>query len=224
MTKETGNVRFALSRTGSRGAAELSGVPELSGSLELGPFLVAVTDRGVSWLDIGDDDETLRARFLAWAGKRFPGVTPRELEPTGDPALGGAVRAVLTAIGSRGKPLKGGDAIPGANACMLDERGTDLQLLVWRALRAIPAGTTASYAEIARAVRRPRAARAVANACAANRIAILTPCHRAVRSDGSLGGYRWGIDRKKALLALESENEAACGRSSPSTIRRNPVQ
>jgi AraC family transcriptional regulator of adaptative response/methylated-DNA-[protein]-cysteine methyltransferase len=86
----------------------------------------------------------------------------------------------------------------------LDLRGTSFQQDVWQALRRIPKGATASYAEIARAVGRPKSVRAVAQACAANPLAVAVPCHRVVRSDRSLSGYRWGVDRKKQLLAREA--------------------
>jgi AraC family transcriptional regulator of adaptative response/methylated-DNA-[protein]-cysteine methyltransferase len=86
----------------------------------------------------------------------------------------------------------------------LDMRGTDFQQRVWRALRDIPAGSTASYAEIARRIGAPDAVRAVAQACAANRLAIVIPCHRVVRSDGALSGYRWGVERKRMLLQQEA--------------------
>ena len=85
----------------------------------------------------------------------------------------------------------------------LDIRGTAFQHRVWEALTRIPAGATASYAEIAKAIGAPRAARAVARACAANRLAVVIPCHRVVRGDGTLSGYRWGPDRKRALLDKE---------------------
>jgi AraC family transcriptional regulator of adaptative response/methylated-DNA-[protein]-cysteine methyltransferase len=85
----------------------------------------------------------------------------------------------------------------------LDARGTDFQRKVWRALREIPAGATASYLDIANRIGSPKSVRAVAAACAANPIAIAIPCHRVVRSDGGLSGYRWGIERKRALLARE---------------------
>jgi AraC family transcriptional regulator of adaptative response/methylated-DNA-[protein]-cysteine methyltransferase len=88
----------------------------------------------------------------------------------------------------------------------LDIRGTAFQHRVWDALRRIPAGSTASYAEIANAIGAPGSARAVARACASNRIAVAIPCHRVVRSDGSLSGYRGGVDRKRALLAKEAKS------------------
>ncbi len=86
----------------------------------------------------------------------------------------------------------------------LDVRGTAFQQRVWRALRATRAGSTVSYAEVARRIGAPRSVRAVAQACAANPLAVLIPCHRVVRHDGALSGYRWGIERKRALLTLES--------------------
>ncbi len=86
----------------------------------------------------------------------------------------------------------------------LDIRGTVFQQRVWEALRAIPAGRTATYAEIAKAVGHPTAARAVAQACAANPLAIAIPCHRVVRTDGDLSGYRWGVERKRELLGREA--------------------
>jgi AraC family transcriptional regulator of adaptative response/methylated-DNA-[protein]-cysteine methyltransferase len=85
----------------------------------------------------------------------------------------------------------------------LDIQGTAFQARVWRALQKIPLGKTASYTEIAAALGQPRAVRAVAQACAANKLALLVPCHRVIRSDGDLGGYRWGLERKRALLARE---------------------
>jgi AraC family transcriptional regulator of adaptative response/methylated-DNA-[protein]-cysteine methyltransferase len=87
----------------------------------------------------------------------------------------------------------------------LDIRGTAFQQRVWYALREIPSGQTASYAEIARRIGSPKAIRAVAGACAANNIAVAIPCHRVVRSDGSLTGYAWGVERKRALLNMEAD-------------------
>ena len=86
----------------------------------------------------------------------------------------------------------------------LDVRGTAFQERVWQALRAIPVGSTASYAEVARLIGAPTATRAVAQACGANRLAVAIPCHRVVRSDGALSGYRWGVERKRQLLAREA--------------------
>lgn len=90
----------------------------------------------------------------------------------------------------------------------LDIRGTAFQQRVWQALRAIPPGATLSYAELAARLGMPKAARAVARACAANPLAVAIPCHRVLRTDGALSGYRWGVARKRALLAREAEGRA----------------
>lgn len=90
-------------------------------------------------------------------------------------------------------------------ALPLDIRGTAFQQRVWQALQAIPVGETVSYADIARRLGAPKAVRAVAGACAANVLAVAIPCHRVVRNDGALSGYRWGVDRKKALLEKEAQ-------------------
>ena len=95
---------------------------------------------------------------------------------------------------------------PAAGDLPLDLRATAFQARVWQALREIPRGQTRSYAEVARAVGQPSAVRAVARACATNPVAIAVPCHRVIGSDGSLTGYRWGIERKKKLLAMEKMN------------------
>ena len=87
----------------------------------------------------------------------------------------------------------------------LDIRGTAFQQRVWQALRQVPAGRTASYTEIANAIGSPKSVRAVAQACAANALAVAIPCHRIVRNDGGLSGYRWGVERKRALLEKESQ-------------------
>jgi AraC family transcriptional regulator of adaptative response/methylated-DNA-[protein]-cysteine methyltransferase len=89
----------------------------------------------------------------------------------------------------------------------LDIRGTTFQQRVWQALREIPVGETASYTDIARRIGSPKAVRAVAQACAANALAVAIPCHRVVRNDGALSGYRWGVERKRALLEKEVEGE-----------------
>ena len=88
-------------------------------------------------------------------------------------------------------------------AIPLDTRGTAFQLRVWKALQRIPRGTTLSYGEVARRIGQPTAVRAVARACATNPVAVVVPCHRVVREDGGLGGYRWGVERKEAMLDRE---------------------
>lgn len=151
------------------------------GPSSIGRLLVAWTPRGVCAVYPGDDDATLESALAT----EFARATRQRVAPESTFAR---VAAALDA---------GRDAPP------LDPQGTAFQRAVWAELARIPAGGTRSYAEVARAVGRPDAVRAVAGACAANNLAVLIPCHRVLRSDGSLGGYRWGEARKRALLARE---------------------
>ena len=156
------------------------------GACALGSVLVAATPRGVCAILLGDDPEAL-VRDLQ---DRFP-----RAELVGaDPGFEGWVARVVALVEA---PALGLD-LP------LDIRGTAFQQRVWQALRDIPPGATVSYRDVAERVGRPGAARAVAGACAANPIAVAIPCHRVVRTDGSLSGYRWGVDRKRALQKRES--------------------
>jgi len=156
------------------------------GQCSLGAILVASSDKGVCAILLGDDPDAL-ARDLQ---DRFPKA---ELVG-GDPDY---ERVVATVVGFVEAPRIGLD-LP------LDVRGTAFQERVWRALRKIPPGSKATYAEIARRIGEPRAVRAVAGACAANQLAVAIPCHRVVRSDGGLSGYRWGVERKRRLLEREA--------------------
>ena len=156
------------------------------GQSSLGAILVAASNKGVCAIQFGDYPEAL-VRALQ---DRFPKA---ELIG-GDAAFEQLVARVVGLIEA---PAQDHD-LP------LDVRGTAFQQQVWQALRDIPAGLTASYAEIAARIGRPKAVRAVAQACAANELAVAIPCHRVVRRDGALSGYRWGIERKQALLARES--------------------
>ncbi|MDR3388329.1 MAG: bifunctional DNA-binding transcriptional regulator/O6-methylguanine-DNA methyltransferase Ada [Rudaea sp.] len=155
------------------------------GECSLGSILVAQSDLGVCAIALGDEPDAL-ARDLQ---DRFPNA---EL-------IGGDAKfeqLVAHVVGFVETPAAGLD-LP------LDVRGTAFQQRVWQALREIPAGMTASYADIAGRIGAPRAVRAVAAACAANALAVAIPCHRVIRQDGALSGYRWGAERKRALLARE---------------------
>ncbi|WP_156680648.1 bifunctional DNA-binding transcriptional regulator/O6-methylguanine-DNA methyltransferase Ada [Sphingomonas profundi] len=156
------------------------------GQCALGAILVAASDKGIAAILIGDDP----ADLVEDLQDRFPAATL-----IGDDA--GYQALVAQVIGFVEAPATGLD-LP------LDVRGTAFQQRVWQALRRIPAGRTASYAEIAAAIGAPSAVRAVAGACAANSHAVAIPCHRVVRTDGALSGYRWGVERKRRLLALEA--------------------
>lgn len=158
-------------------------------SCELGRCLVALSDRGICAVLLGDDDDTL----LAELRQCFPSAH----FATADATSQAQIQTVIASLNQRSTPL----TLP------LDIRGTAFQQQVWQALRTIPAGETRSYQQIADGIGNPKAVRAVAGACAANRLAILIPCHRVVRGDGSLSGYRWGVTRKAALLAREKEQE-----------------
>jgi AraC family transcriptional regulator, regulatory protein of adaptative response / methylated-DNA-[protein]-cysteine methyltransferase len=156
------------------------------GEASLGAVLVAATDRGVCAIMLGDDPEAL-VRELQ---DRFPRA---ELEG-GDAEFERTVAQVVGLVEAPGQRLD----LP------LDIRGTAFQQRVWAALSAIPAGKTATYKEIARAIGQPKAVRAVAQACGANPLAVAIPCHRVVRSDGDLSGYRWGVERKRKLIDREA--------------------
>jgi len=158
------------------------------GDCSLGLVLVAASDKGVCAILFGDDPETLAGDLK----KQFP----RAQLVGGDKSFEQLASEV---IGFVENPRNDFD-LP------LDIRGTAFQHRVWDALRRIPVGSTASYAEIAKIIGAPRSTRAVARACATNRIAVAIPCHRVVRSDGSLSGYRGGVARKRALLAKEAKS------------------
>ncbi len=160
------------------------------GQSSLGAILVASSARGVAAILIGDDPDAL-ARDLQ---DRFP----RARLVGGD---AGYEALVARVVGLVEAPAHGLD-LP------LDIRGTVFQQRVWQALRAIPAGCTLSYRELAERIGTPNAVRAVAGACAANSLAIAIPCHRVVRTDGALSGYAWGVERKRQLLRREAETPA----------------
>jgi AraC family transcriptional regulator of adaptative response/methylated-DNA-[protein]-cysteine methyltransferase len=156
------------------------------GESSLGSILVAATEKGICAISLGDDP----ADLLRALEDRFP-----EAELVGGDA--DFEQLVATVVGLVEKPERAVD-LP------LDIRGTAFQQRVWKALRAIPPGKTASYAEIADDIGAPKSVRAVAGACAANNLAIVIPCHRVVRNDGAISGYRWGVARKRSLLAREA--------------------
>lgn len=151
----------------------------------LGWVLVAATERGICCAELDDTSESLVARLKI----RFPAATLTADEDD----LRGWAEQIVRYITAPGRTPE----LP------LDIQGTAFQTRVWRALQRIPLGKTATYTEIASALGQPNAVRAVARACASNKIALLVPCHRVIGSDGTLRGYRWGVERKRALLARE---------------------
>ena len=152
----------------------------------LGSILVAASDKGVCAVLLGDDPQALL--------RDLQDSFPRARLIGGEGAFEQMVAKVIGVVEGSGA----------AADLPLDVRGTAFQHRVWQALREIPAGATASYTEIARRIGEPKAVRAVAGACAANKLAVVIPCHRVVRTDGALSGYRWGVERKRALLAREA--------------------
>src|SRR6266700_1409410 len=155
-------------------------------STELGKMLIATTPRGVCAVRFGENETALL----------------RELKRDFHAAAIHRDDQALAPVASQVEQLLSGPAAP--RNIPLDIQGTAFQQLVWDALRRIPAGETRSYAEVAKTIGRPKAVRAVANACASNPVALVVPCHRVVQKNGSLAGYRWGVKRKAALLAKES--------------------
>ena len=147
----------------------------------LGPMLVAASEKGVCRVAFGEDGAELAARF------------PKAVLAEGDAGFAALLGEVIAVVEAPGR----GHAVP------LDVAGTAFQEAVWRALRAIPPGETRSYAQIAVAAGHPGAVRAAGGANGANPVAVLIPCHRVIRADGSLGGYAWGGDVKRELLARE---------------------
>lgn len=154
----------------------------------LGRCLVALSSRGICAVLLGDND----AQVIAELRNLFPSAQSQQ----GSPDFHQQIREVVMHLDNRPLPL----SLP------LDIRGTAFQQQVWQALRNIPRGETRSYQQIAAAIGNPKAVRAVAGACAANKLAVIVPCHRVVREDGSLSGYRWGVSRKAALLLQEKRS------------------
>ena len=164
------------------------GIAYVTVPTSLGRLLVAATERGVCRVALGDSDAALAAELIA----EFSAA--RVVEDQGG-KLQGWVTAILAYLDGREPDLD----LP------LDIRATAFQRRVWQELQRIPFGKTRSYAEVGRRIGRPTAARAVAQACATNPVALVIPCHRVVREDGDLGGYRWGVDRKRVLLEKERD-------------------
>jgi AraC family transcriptional regulator of adaptative response/methylated-DNA-[protein]-cysteine methyltransferase len=157
----------------------------------LGSVLVAATGKGICAIEFGDDRNTLAAQLR----DKFPKAEVR----LADKGFATTVDAVVALLENPTRGLN----LP------LDIQGTVFQQRVWAALQKVPPGETASYTEIAERIGKPTAARAVAAACASNPLAVAMPCHRVVRADGGVSGYRWGVDRKRELLRREGAAPAA---------------
>lgn len=171
-------------------------------STPLGGLLMAATLRGVCFAQFGDSE----AFLLSLLQSEFPKASLHAAGPD-DAQLDSWMEALQAHLAER-EP---------APQLPLDLRGTAFQIKVWRFLLGLAAGETTSYAQLATGIGNPAAVRAAASACAANRIAVLVPCHRVLRGDGSLGGYRWGLERKAALLRAERPDQPASKRSITAT-------
>jgi AraC family transcriptional regulator, regulatory protein of adaptative response / methylated-DNA-[protein]-cysteine methyltransferase len=192
---------------------------------EFGRLLVAATERGVCFVELGDDDQTLAAGLAAEYPLATRTQAPAELREWMSAVLATLDGASPRAIAPRVQMVKPAETVdeaegtetrtapprrPAGAAPMvpLDVKATDFKWRVWRALQEIPYGETRSYAQVAAAIGAPRAVRAVANACATNNAALVIPCHRVIGSNGTLTGYRWGVERKRRLLEHERNQVA----------------
>src|SRR5215471_5675043 len=157
----------------------------------LGVMMIGATDRGICFLQFGDSREEL----LAQLKREYPAA---EVQAMGEPCSAEYREWIDGLMEYLGSGRAGGP--PGLP---YDVQGTAFQVKVWNYLQGIPSGQVQSYGEVTAGIGEPKAVRAVARACASNRVAILIPCHRVIRGNGELGGYRWGLGRKRALLELE---------------------
>jgi AraC family transcriptional regulator of adaptative response/methylated-DNA-[protein]-cysteine methyltransferase len=188
---EESNQRLGMTPSAYRNGGKAMQIQTAIVDCPLGRMLVAATERGVCAVSLGKEDANLQAELRA----EYPAA---EIAPAAD-GLQSEVHALLDYLSGQQPRLD----LP------LDVQATAFQLRVWEELRRIPYGETRTYSQVAEAIGRPRAVRAVANACANNPAALVTPCHRVIRTDGSLGGYRWGLERKVSLLAEEKAHALA---------------
>jgi AraC family transcriptional regulator of adaptative response/methylated-DNA-[protein]-cysteine methyltransferase len=180
-------------RSGGKGLT----ISYASGQTPLGLLMIGATDRGICFLQFGDNDRTLQAELR----RQFPAAAVQPMPATHQEQF----ESWMAALKRHLRGLEPRLDLP------LDVRGTAFQLIVWRYLQKVPYGEVRSYSEVAEAIGKPSAARAVARACASNSVALLIPCHRVVRGTGELGGYRWGVQRKRVLLDTERASSKRAG-------------
>jgi AraC family transcriptional regulator, regulatory protein of adaptative response / methylated-DNA-[protein]-cysteine methyltransferase len=180
-------------RSGGKGLT----ISYASGRTPLGLLMIGATDRGICFLQFGDSDRALQAELR----RQFPAAAVQPMPATHEEQF----ESWMAALNRHLRGLEPRLDLP------LDVRGTAFQLIVWRYLQKVPYGEIRSYSEVAEAIGKPSAARAVARACASNGVALLIPCHRVVRGTGELGGYRWGVQRKRVLLDTERASSKRAG-------------
>ena len=189
------DTRLGMTPAQYRGGGKDVAISYVSVDSVLGRMMIGATDRGLCFVQFADDDEDLLKRLRA----EYPAA---RLEPMREPH---PKRFELWMTALR-------DHLAGERPSLdlpLDLRATAFQMKVWRYLQSIPYGSVQSYSEVAAGIGQPSAARAVARACAANRVALIIPCHRVIRGTGELGGYRWGIERKRVLIDRERAGRAS---------------
>jgi AraC family transcriptional regulator of adaptative response/methylated-DNA-[protein]-cysteine methyltransferase len=197
---EAGAARLGMTPARYRAGGEGEALRWCTLDTALGTALVAASERGICMVELGADEAALEEKLR----REFPGARLQRVDAGRDAFLAPRVRAVA-------------DALAGNKARVdVDLLGTAFQKKVWDALMRIPQGETRSYAEVAAELGAPKSARAVAGACARNRVAVLVPCHRVVRGDGSVGGYRWGLPLKRRLLQREGARFSDAGGAAPS--------
>lgn len=161
------------------------------GTTRLGQVLIAATDRGICFIEFGESEAALVARLRCEFPKAVIEAMPADQQGLFEQwlrALNGFLEGRVTKLD-----------------LLLDIHGTAFQIQTWQYLQTLPCGTTTTYAAVAEGIGKPKAIRAVARACASNRIAIAIPCHRVIRGSGEMAGYRWGLEKKRHLLELEKE-------------------
>lgn len=183
------DTRLGMTPGEYRGGGKGVAISCASAKTPLGMLMIGATDRGLCFVQFGETPEQL----LGMLRKEYPNAAIDEMARP----YPGQLELWLNALTAHIEGFKQADGLP------LDVRGTAFQLRVWRYLQSIPSGDVRSYAEVAEGIGQPAATRAVARACASNRVAITIPCHRVVRGDGTLGGYKWGVERKRVLLDRE---------------------
>jgi AraC family transcriptional regulator of adaptative response/methylated-DNA-[protein]-cysteine methyltransferase len=192
---ERADTRLGMTPKQYRRGGEGVAITYAAADTPLGRLMIGATDRGLCFVQFGDSDEELAAALR----REYPAAQTAPMAEPHPPAFDEWIAALCGHLAGREPRLD----LP------LDIRATAFQMRVWTCLQSIPYGEVQSYGEVAAAIGQPKAVRAVARACATNTVALAIPCHRVIRGTGELGGYRWGLDRKRALLDLERRRASA---------------